>query len=73
MFSGLQVRGGPTDINKIASDKEDSKELNQVADPANSSSANVQVEVLDGPARADKTISSARALEAPAKTNMVNG
>ena len=73
MFSGLQVRGGPAGINKEASDKEDSKELTQVADPANSRGANVQVEVQDGPARADKTNSSAGALEAPAKTNMVNG
>ena len=62
MFSGLQVRGGPANNNKEASDKEDSKELNQVADPVNSSSANVQVEVHDGPARADKTNSSAGAL-----------
>ena len=67
MFSGLQVRGGPANVNK-----EDSKELNQVADPANSSRANVQVEVQDGPARAYKTKSSAGALEAPAKTNIVN-
>ena len=51
MFSGLQVRGGPVNVNKVASDKEDSKELNQVADPAYPSSANVQVEVQDGPAK----------------------
>ena len=72
MFSGLQVRGGPANIDKEASYKEDSKELNQVADPANSISANVQVEVQDGSARADKTNSSAGAVEAPAKTNIVN-
>ena len=51
MFSGLQVRGGPAVINKEASDKEDSKELDQVADPAYPSSTNVQVEVQDGPAK----------------------
>jgi hypothetical protein len=45
MFSGLQVRGGPSNVNK-----EDSKELDQVADPAYPSSTNVQVEVQDGPA-----------------------
>ena len=45
----------------------------RMADPANLISANVQVEVQDDPARADKTNSSAVALEAPAKTNIVNG
>ena len=50
MFSGLQVRGGPANVNKEASDKEDSKELNQVADPAYPSSTNVQAEVQVGPA-----------------------
>ena len=44
-----------------------------MADPAYPSSANEQVEVHDGSARAGKTDSSAGALEAPAKTNMVNG
>ena len=53
MFSGLQVRGGPAIVKKEAFDEEVSKELDQVADPAISSSANVQVEVQDGPARAD--------------------
>ena len=73
MLSALQVRGGPAIINKEASDEEPSKVPNQVADPPYPSSANGQVEVHDGPARAGKTDSSARALEAPAKTNMVNG
>ena len=44
-----------------------------MADPAYPSSANEQVEVHDGVTRAGKTDSSAGALEAPAKTNMVNG
>ena len=73
MFSGLQVRGGPAIINKEASGEEVSKELSVLADPAISSSASVQVEVHDDPSRAGKTNSSAGALEAPAKTNMVNG
>ena len=73
MFSGLQVRGGPANVNKVAPDEEVPKELSIVADPAYPSSANVKVEVHDGPARADKTDSSAGALKAPAKTNMVNG
>ena len=73
MFMGLQVRGGPANFNKEASNKDDSREPYQVADPAYLSSANVHVEVQDGPSRARKTNSSAGALEAPAKTNMVNG
>ena len=51
MFSGLQIRGGHTIVNKEASDKEVSKELDQVADPAYLSITNVQVEVQDGPAK----------------------
>ena len=73
MFSGLQVRGGPANVNKETPDEEVPKELSIVADPAYPSSANGQVEVHDGPARAGKTNSSVGALEAPAKTNMVNG
>ena len=74
MFSGLQVRGGPAYIvNKEAPDEEVPIELSIVADPAYSSSTNVKVEVHDGPARAGNTDSSAGALEAPAKTNIVNG
>ena len=74
MFSGLQVRGDPAYIvNKEAPDEEVPKELSIGADPAYSSSTNEQVEVHDGPTRVGKTDSSAGALEAPAKTNIVNG
>ena len=73
MFSGLQVRGGPAIANKEARDEEVPKELSIVADPAYSSSVHVEVGVHDGPARAGQTDSSAGALEAPAKTNMVTG
>ena len=73
MISGLQVRGYPAIVNKEAPDEEVPKELSIVADPANLSSTNVKVEVHDGPTWAGKTDSSAGALEAPAKTNIVNG
>ena len=55
MFGRLQVRGGPAaDINEVT-DQENSKESNQVVDPASPKIANVQGEVHDGPARANQT------------------
>ena len=72
MFGRLQVRGVPAaDNNNEVTDQENSKESNQVVDPASPRIANVQGEVHDGPARANQTNSSAGALEAPAKTNIV--
>ena len=71
MFGRLQVRGVPAaDVNEIT-DQENSKESNQVVDTASPRIANVQGEVHDGPARANQANSSAGALEAPAKTNIV--
>ena len=71
MFGRLQFKGVPAaDINGVT-DQEDSQESNQVVDPASPRIANVQGEVHDGPARANQTNSSAGALEAPAKTNIV--
>ena len=71
MFGRLQVRGGPgADINGVT-DQENSKESNQVVDNANPRVTKVQGEVHDGPARANQTYSSAGALEAPTKTNIV--
>ena len=72
MFGRLQVRGVPAvDINNEDTNQENSKESNQVKDPASPRIANVQGEVHDGPARAYQTYSSAGALEAPAKANTV--
>ena len=71
MFGRLQVRGVPAaDVNGMT-DQENSKESNQVVDTASPRITNVQGEVHDGPARAKQTNSSAGALEAPAKTNIV--
>ena len=73
MFGRLQVRGVPAadNNNEDTNNQENSKESSQVVDPASPRIANVQGEVHDGPARAIKTNSSAGALEAPAKTNIV--
>ena len=72
IFGRLQVRGVPAaDNNNEDTNQEDSKEPNQVVDTASPRIANVQGEVHDGPARANQTNSSAGALEAPAKTNIV--
>ena len=71
MFGRLQVRGGPAAYISEVTDQENSKESNQVVDPASPRITNVQGEVHDGPARADQANSSAGALEAPAKTNIV--
>ena len=71
MFGRLQFKGVPAaDVNEVT-DQENSKESNQVVDTASPRIANVQGEVHDGPARANQTNSSAGALEAPAKTNIV--
>ena len=73
MFGRLQVRGVPAadNNNEGTKNQENSKESSQVVDPASPRIANVQGEVHDGPARANQTNSSAGALEAPAKTNIV--
>ena len=72
MFGRLELRGVPAaDNNNEDTNQENSKESNQVADPASPRTTNVQGEVHDGPARANQTNSSAGALEAPAKTNIV--
>ena len=72
MFGRLQVRGVPAaDNNNEDTNQEDSKESNQVVDTASPRVTKVQGEVHDGPARANQTNSSAGALEAPAKTNIV--
>ena len=73
MFGRLQVRGVPAadNNNEDTNNQENSKESSQVVDPASPRIANVQGEVHDGPARANQTNSSAGALEAPAKTNIV--
>ena len=72
MFGRLQVRGVPdADNNNEDTNQENSKESNQVVDRASPRTANVQGEVHDGPARANQTNSSAGALEAPARTNIV--
>ena len=71
MFGRLQFKGVPAaDANEVT-DQENSKESNQVVDTASPRVAKVQGEVHDGPARANQTNSSAGALEAPAKTNIV--
>ena len=72
MFGRLQFKGVPAaDNNNDTNDQENSLESNQVIDPASPRIASVQGEVHDGPARANQTNSSAGALEAPAKTNIV--
>ena len=73
MFGRLQVRGVPAadNNNEDTNNQENSKESSQVVDPASPRIANVQGEVHDGPARASQTNSSAGALEAPAKANIV--
>ena len=71
MFGRLQVRGVPAADNNEVTDQENTKESNQVVDPASPRITNVQGEVHDGPARANQTNSSAGALEAPAETNIV--
>ena len=72
MFGRLQVRGVPAaDNNNEDINQENSKESNQAVDSASPGTTNVQGEVHDGPARANQTNSSAGALEAPAKTNIV--
>ena len=73
MFGRLQVRGVPAaDNNNEDTNQENSKESNEVVDPASPRIAIVQGKVHDGTARANQTNSSAGALEAPAKTNIVN-
>ena len=71
MFGRLQLKGVPAADGNEVTDQENSKESNQVVDTASPRIANVQGEVHDGPARANQTNSSAGALEAPAKTNIV--
>ena len=72
MFGRLQVRGVPAaDNNNDDTNQENPKESNQVVNPTSPRIANVQGEVHDGPARANQTNSSAGAMEAPAKTNIV--
>ena len=72
MFGRLQFKGVPAaDNNNEDTNQENSKESNQIVDPTSPRIANVQGELHDGPARANQTNSSAGALEAPAKTNIV--
>ena len=72
MFGRLEMRGVPAaDNNNEDTNQEDSKESNQVVDPASPRITNMQGEVHDGLARANQTNSSAGALEAPAKANIV--
>ena len=71
MFGSLLFKGVPAADTNEVTDQENPKESNQVVNTASPRITNVQGEVHDGPARANQTNSSAGALEAPAKANIV--